>query len=104
MSLSGMMFAAAIAVSAPIAPPTNADLISTTVSFGDLDLSTSAGQERLHARLTTQIRRMCAVESPLDLRMAQLRSACIASASRNAEVAVARAVAAATRQSELAAR
>lgn len=104
MSLSGMMFAAAIAVSAPAAPQIDSDTISARVSFADLDLSTSAGQARLQVRVASQIRRMCAAENLRDLRAVEAANACTASASRKAEAVVASAVATAARNAEVAAR
>jgi UrcA family protein len=102
MSLSAMLFAAAIAASAPA--QTDSDPPRATVQVADLDLSTSAGQARFRTRLASEIGWMCEVKGPVDAYMSRLRRDCIRTATRNAETAYASAVANARRRTELAAR
>ena len=51
--------AAALAAVASISAATPAFARSATVSFGDLDLDSSAGQARLDARIRSAVRTVC---------------------------------------------
>ena len=106
MSLSGTILAAAIAVSMPAATHPEFDLPRATITYGDLDLTTGAGQANLRARVASEINRMCSIDGPRDPMMSRLRSACVKTASKSEEIGIARAVASARQRggSQLAAR
>jgi UrcA family protein len=88
VALTGATLAIATpALAEPVGDPT-----STTVRFGDLDLSTAKGEARLYARLSAAADEVCgtgARNHVVAMKIAECRSNAIASAKANVSMALA---------------
>jgi len=70
----------AIASGATFAATATADLPSVTVKYGDLNLSTDEGAQRLYGRIAQAARTVCAVQLPRNLKAMAASRACEAEA------------------------
>ena len=94
---------ATVLVAAPFTAG-QAQTVSQTVSYSDLNLATADGSAALQARLASAARAVCAPEDYRDLQQLGASAACTKSAMAKADAAVRTAVAAAQAASPVAAR
>lgn len=83
--LAAPMLAAGIAV--PAAAQEEAR--SVTVRYDDLNLGTQAGRDRLKTRVRYAVRQVCSTAGRMTLAIQAKQQACLAEASRSADVRVA---------------
>lgn len=86
--LKPILFAAAALVSAATTTPLIAKPASPevrTVSYADLDLSTSAGQARLERRIQAAVRDVCGMAPSFDLARRQAVRECVAETRANVQ-------------------
>ena len=87
MFKSTLITMAAIAVCGAAAPAVaqDSDAPQVAVRYDDLNLSTTAGRDRLDTRVRTAIRAMCTDSSRLTLRQRAVAQDCMAQAKRSIE-------------------
>lgn len=88
---TNLLLAASVAA-AGIAAPAAAnedETPRTVVHYGDLDLSSAAGRERLSMRVSGAVKRMCAVETRADIGRKAASRECRAQATRNLDTQLA---------------
>ena len=88
---TNLLLAASVAVAgiaAPVAASENG-LPRVAVHYGDLDLSSVAGRERLSMRVSGAVKRMCAVETRADIGRKAASRDCRAQAMQNVDIELA---------------
>lgn len=78
MALSGCLLAGALSVAR--ANPPNADVLSVTVNYGDLNLTTDRGTTELYRRIAAAARQVCARDDLRGLAFVAAARACEAQA------------------------
>lgn len=85
--------AACIALAAPLAPALAQDDVSTTVTYGDLDLSRHENVARLDRRIATAARQVCGLPASRSIHdinaMMACRTAAVETAERNLRTRIA---------------
>ena len=88
MAKFSIILMAATVATAGIAAPaaaTEDEAPRAVVHYGDLDLSSTVGRERLSMRVSGAVKQVCAVETRADMRRQEASRACRTQAMRNVE-------------------